>query len=196
MEVSTANYWNSRYLNKQTGWDLGTVSPPLKAYIDQIENKNSKILIPGAGNGYEAVYLLEMGFTNVNVVDFAQEALNDLRSRLENANENHYSLVSDNFFNLDGKYDLILEQTFFCAIDPFLRANYVRQTHNLLNSNGKIAGLLFNRMFSIDGPPFGGSEIEYRRLFEPKFEIKVMETAHNSIKPRKGAELFILMSKK
>ena len=52
-----SNYWQTRYLNAETGWDLGKVSPPLQAYIDQLSSQNLKILIPGAGNAYEAEYL-------------------------------------------------------------------------------------------------------------------------------------------
>jgi hypothetical protein len=47
--------------SNETGWDLGQVSPPLKAYIDQLTDKNLRILIPGCGNSYEAEYLLEKG---------------------------------------------------------------------------------------------------------------------------------------
>ena len=49
-----ADFWNNKYLNHTTGWDLGAVSPPLKAYIDSLDNKDLAILIPGAGNAYEA----------------------------------------------------------------------------------------------------------------------------------------------
>ena len=56
-----ASFWNERYSTNQTGWDLKGPSTPLKEYIDQITNKNIKILIPGCGNAYEAEYLLEKG---------------------------------------------------------------------------------------------------------------------------------------
>ena len=49
----------------QLGWDLGEVSPPIKSYIDTLEDKNIRILIPGCGNTYEAEYLLEQGFTKL-----------------------------------------------------------------------------------------------------------------------------------
>jgi len=50
-------FWSSKYQEGQTGWDMGEVSPPIKAYIDQLTNKDLSILIPGAGNAYEAAYL-------------------------------------------------------------------------------------------------------------------------------------------
>ena len=56
------NFWNNKYINNETGWDLKAPSTPLKEYIDQLENKNIRILIPGCGNAYEAEYLLKQGF--------------------------------------------------------------------------------------------------------------------------------------
>ena len=41
------NAWDHRYLKNAIGWDLGEVSPPLKNYFDQLEDKELKILIPG-----------------------------------------------------------------------------------------------------------------------------------------------------
>jgi len=47
-------YWTERYDAGKDGWDLGCISPPIKEYIDQLTNKDIKILIPGAGNSHEA----------------------------------------------------------------------------------------------------------------------------------------------
>lgn len=189
------NYWNNRYLNQQIGWDLGEVSPPIKAYVDQLEEKDLKILIPGAGNAYEAIYLLEQGFKNVTVVDFAEKPLADLAQQLSDYNTKNCHLIRNDFFNLKGEFDLIMEQTFFCAIHPNLRKSYVKQVHNLLKSKGKLVGLLFNKQFTFDGPPFGGTIDEYLLLFQDKFEINKMEKAYNSVKPRLGSELFINFTK-
>ena len=38
------NYWQSRYLQNQTGWDLGEVSPPLKAYFDGLNQLDMMVL--------------------------------------------------------------------------------------------------------------------------------------------------------
>jgi methyl halide transferase len=51
------DFWNNKYIENNTGWDLENVSPPIAAYFDQVENKALKILIPGAGNSHEAEYL-------------------------------------------------------------------------------------------------------------------------------------------
>lgn len=60
-----ADFWNERYSSQQTGWDIGSPSTPLKEYIDQLTDKDIRILIPGCGNAYEAEYLHQQGFSNV-----------------------------------------------------------------------------------------------------------------------------------
>ncbi|TKB96696.1 class I SAM-dependent methyltransferase [Pedobacter cryophilus] len=196
MSVLDADYWNNRYLNGQAGWDLGEISTPLKAYINQLQKKDFAILIPGAGNAHEAVYLLENGFKNVTVIDFAQKALDNLRLKLTSFDSQHFHLIQDDFFNHHGEYDLMMEQTFFCAIDPFRRTDYVKHAHQLLAKDGKIVGLMFNKIFPFEGPPFGGSKEEYEQLFQAHFKIELMEEAHNSVLPRQGSELFVKLIKK
>jgi len=188
MKALDQDFWNDKYINNQTGWDLGQVSPPIKAYIDQLENKSTKILIPGAGNAYEADYLLKKGFKNITIIDIAPRLVEKLKGKWKN-NSNIQILQSD-FFNHKGKYDLIIEQTFFCAIDPSDRRNYVKKMGQLLNQNGKLVGLLFDRRFE-EGPPFGGSKDEYEKLFTERFELDEFETAQNSVEPRSGMELWI-----
>lgn len=186
-EFLTKDYWNNRYEAEQMGWDLKGVSPPLKTYIDQLTDKNLSILIPGCGNSYEAVYLAEQGFQNVTVIDFAPLAVERLKGRLYDYQ--HINLVCEDFFAHTGKYDLILEQTFFCAIDPSLRPKYVQKMTELLKSSGTLVGLLFNVQFP-NNPPFGGDKEEYKKLFSEKFLIKILEPCYNSVKPRMGSELF------
>jgi SAM-dependent methyltransferase len=187
------SFWNDQYIAQTTSWDLGQVSPPLKAYIDQITDKNLKILIPGCGNSYEAEYLLEQGFTNVNLIDIAPELVEKLKTKFE-AKPNINIILGD-FFEHAGEYDLILEQTFFCALDPILRKNYVEKMASLLKSDGKIAGLLFSKIFEMAGPPFGGTKDEYQELFENKFDFKIFDACYNSFDKRLGNELFIVFTK-
>lgn len=186
-------FWENRYITNEIGWDVGTITTPLKDYIDQIENKNLKILIPGAGNGYEFDYLISKGFKNVWVVDIAKQPLENLASRNPEFKDN---FIQADFFELDNQFDLILEQTFFCALNPNLRSKYVEKMHSLLTEKGKIFGLLFDFELTEVGPPFGGSKEEYINLFQDKFNLKVLERAYNSIKPRDGRELFFIFEKK
>ena len=187
-------FWEEKYKTNTTGWDIGEISTPIKEYIDQIEDKEIKILIPGAGNGYEAEYLINNGFKNITVIDISKQPLLNLQNRLPKINKNQ--LIQQDFFEHKNTYDLIIEQTFFCALDPSLRKEYVSKMNNLLDRNGKLVGLLFDFELTSDKPPFGGNKKEYLELFSKNFHIKTLEKCHNSIKPRFGTELFFIFGKK
>ncbi len=194
MNPLNKTYWEKRYANQETAWDVGEITPPLQNYLDQLPSKNIKILIPGAGNSYEMDYLHQNGFTNVYVADIAKQPLEQAKKRLTNL-ANHF-FIQDDFFNLNDRFDLILEQTFFCALTPNFRAKYVEKMSQLLTPSGKLVGVLFQFPLTEKGPPFGGSKTEYTALFEPYFKIKTLETAYNSIKPRENNELFFIFEKK
>ena len=190
----TKAFWEDRYLKNNTGWDIGNASTPLISYINQLNNKDLKILIPGAGNSHEAEFLFEQGFKNVFIIDISSIALGNFKKRYPNFPKEH--IINGDFFEHSEKYDLILEQTFFCALDPFLRKQYVDKMYNLLNVKGKLVGVLFNFELTNQGPPFGGSLNEYLEIFSKKFTIKYLENCENSIKPRLGRELFFNFEKK
>jgi methyl halide transferase len=187
-------YWNNRYQTGETGWDMGMVSPPLKAYINQLTDKQINILIPGCGNCYEAAYLLEKGFDNITLIDIAPLLVEQLQKQF--AGNKGITILCSDFFEHGGKYDLILEQTFFCALQPVLRTAYAVKMAELIRPAGKLVGLLFNKDFDAAGPPFGGQQMEYASLFSPFFNMVVFEDCYNSHPKRAGNELFMILTKK
>ena len=187
-------FWDNRYKSEETGWDIGYPSTPIKSFIDSLEDKDLRILIPGCGRSYEAEYLFKKGFKNVHLLDISPTALKAFSSRLPDFPSQQ--LVESDFFEHEGQYDLILEQTFFCAIDPKLRSLYVEHCHKLLKDDGQIVGLLFSVELNHDHPPFGGSKEEYHTLFSRLFDIITMDIAKNSIPERAERELFITFKKK
>ena len=187
------DYWTFRYQHNSIGWDVGEVTHPIKQYLDQIDNYWLKLLVPGAGNGYEAQYALEKGFLNTNILDISSYPLE--KFQLKHSGFPKDQIHHEDFFDHDGRYDLIIEQTFFCALQPTLRPEYVKKMGSLLNPGGKLVGLLFNRHFEKPGPPFGGRLEDYRKLFEKEFNILKMEECYNSILPRQGQELFFILQK-
>lgn len=189
-----AAYWSEKWQDQKTGWDIGYASPAIIAYCEQLNNKDLKILIPGAGHAYEAAWLWKNGFKGVHVLDWAPEPLEEFQKQHPDFPKDQ--LICANFFDLNDSFELILEQTFFCALNPSMRDDYVKHAHQLLNAGGKLVGLLFQFPLTNQGPPFGGSKEEYEKLFSPLFNLKVLETAYNSIPPRQGNELFIIAEKR
>ncbi len=193
MSQLDSNFWNARYHDEQTGWDLGAVSRPLKEYIDQLMDKDLDILIPGCGNAHEAAYLWKSDFKHVHLLDWAAAPLDSFKA--DHPNFPSKQLICENFFEHKGQYDLILEQTFFCAIDPGMRQAYAEQMHRLLKDGGRLVGLLFKSEMQNDRPPYGGSKEEYVSYFSDLFTFRVFDDCHNSIPPRAGNELFINLQK-
>lgn len=183
------NYWSKRYQIGQTGWDIGYASPPIVQYLDQIENKEIKILVPGAGNAYEVAYAFNNGFKNVHLLDISLKPI-------ENFQNKHPDFPTDqlhhqDFFLHEDTYDLIIEQTFFCALKPEKREDYLVKVKQLLKSDGNLVGVLFDREFDFQGPPFGGRQEEHLMLFEKYFSTGFILPCHNSIPERMGSEVWI-----
>ena len=186
-------YWDERWRNRKTGWDIGYASPPITDYVDQLVDTDMRILIPGCGNAYEGEYLLKKGFENTFLIDLSPEALKSVKRRVPDFPDDR--MILGDFFKHEGTYDLILEQTFFCAIDPTMRRAYAEKMYDLLVPGGALVGLLFDDPLYEDHPPFGGHRSEYLTYFRDLFDIIHFEIAENSIVPRLARELFIELRK-
>jgi hypothetical protein len=191
--ILNASYWNNRYLAQKTGWDIGYHNTIHTDYVEANYTTSARILEPGAGSAYEVAYLHSKGYTNAFALDYAPEVKQRFLNKNVGFPPNHY-LLGD-FFDTEESFDLVLEQTFFCALSPELRNAYAEKMSSILKPSGKLFGVLFN-FEKPDGPPFGGSEREYRTIFEQKFDILSMEPTQNSIPQRKGNELVIELAKK
>ncbi len=187
-----AEYWDERYKTQNSGWDIGYPSPAICKYFDN-KDTSKKILIPGCGNAYEGEYLFNNGFKNITLLDYSETSKQNFLNRVPGFNEKNY--VIDGFFEHKGSYDFIVEQTFFCALDPSLREKYAKKMHELLAPGGQLIGLLFDDPLYEDHPPYGGNKEEYLSYFSPLFSEVKMTPCHSSIPERSGRELFIILKK-
>ncbi len=187
-------YWQNRWKSEDTPWDIGYASPAIINFLVEKVDKQARILIPGCGNAYEAEALLKLGFTNVHIVDLSSSAIESFQKRVPSFPVNQIHCA--NFFDLNEQYDVVVEQTFFCALNPTMRGTYARKMNEILEDKGQLIGLLFNVPLNEDKPPFGGDKAEYKIVFSPYFNILEMDITSDSIKPRAGRELFICLEKK
>lgn len=187
------SFWDNKWIQGKTFWDIGYASPPITDFFAKFTNKKARILIPGCGNAHEAEFLINHGFSNITLLDISETKMKDLRNRFSGQS---VKFICEDFFEHEGEYDIIIEQTFFCAISVNLREEYVKKVAHLLEERGQIVGVLFNREFDRQGPPFGGNILTYKDLFSTYFNIKKMEECYNSIPQRLGSEVFIQLIKK
>lgn len=191
--MNQKEYWNNRWINKQTGWDISQASPALVKILNKYP-KDASILIPGCGNAYEAEYLIKNDYKNITLIDISEELCNNLKAKFS-VYKNAPKIICGDFFEHNGQYDLILEQTFFCAIEPKMRENWCSKMNALLKDTGKVEGLLFNIIFEKAGPPFGGSQVEYEQMFTKYFSKVQFNECLTSIAPRKGTEIEFILEK-
>ncbi|MHB8481865.1 MAG: methyltransferase domain-containing protein, partial [Nitrospiria bacterium] len=181
--------WSRYYQEEKTAWDLGEPSPPFVRLYREGALKKGKMAVPGCGKGHEALFFAKEGF-EVTAIDFTGEAIRIVRDRLQREGL-HARLIQADFLKLDRrfdeKFDTILEQTCYCAIEPVKRADYVRTVHRLLRPGGEYIALFYD-IENIDGPPFGTSSEEIRQRFDPYFKIEQLEKTAFSHNRRAGKE--------
>jgi len=192
--------WDARYRNQNTPWDL---SGPTPEFVRLLKEpwfpRKGRALVPGGGRGYDAALLSQTGF-ETDLVDFAPLALQQALEQAAKARVNFYAYKQD-FFALPSlpyhqeRYDLFLEYTFFCAIDPILREKYVLTAASLLKSGGLFVGLFFPTSSDKAGPPFVVSSEEVEKIFSPHFHVRI-ESPQTSVKPREGKEFLGIFKKK
>ncbi len=189
--------WQKHYDENDLGWDLGQVAPPFVSLLESNTIKPGITLVPGCGRGHEVIFLAENGF-DVTAVDYSPGAVNHLKMVLQERKLISQILHMD-FFSLDSThdelYDLLIEQTFFCAISPTQRPLYVATVARVLKKGGMIAGLFYNTGQE-GGPPFNTTRGDIIKHFSSLFEIRELSQARNSAEQRKDKEWLAILVKK
>lgn len=187
-------YWDARHRLGDTPWDIGYAAPALVHYFTSQDLHNKKILIPGAGLGHEAQWLAEhFPDSQITVLDISPSLIDYLENEWDAYS--HIQLVCGDFFEHQGQYDFIMEQTFFCALNPELREKYFQKMNELLVPGGRLAGLWFHCDFDQQGPPFGGNAEDYLKECRPYFTEFYVDFRPESIAPRKEREVFMELKK-
>ena len=184
------NYWDQRYQLDNTPWDLGSYSPSLIYLAERYAQVDSAILLPGAGLGHDLMELYRRGFHRTVALDWSAEVVDRLRQTDPKLPVE--SVIHADFFQHAGCYDLILEQTFFCALHPSQRFDYINHMSTLIKPGGILAGVWFVFPLTDQGPPFGGQAAEYRQLLACKFDLLRFERCRFSVPERWGKEWLIV----
>tara|TARA_B110000116_G_C16670056_1_gene505797 strand:+ start:179 stop:799 length:621 start_codon:yes stop_codon:yes gene_type:complete len=191
-------YWDLKYETNNIGWDISKPTPVFTQFFKKLKDKNKKILIPGSGNGHDAIFLSELGF-KVYTVDFSKVANNNLILKSQKKGLS-IKVISEDFFNLSNYnqfFDVVLEYTFFCAINPKKRDKYIKKVYSLLKDKGIFVGLFLpiNKGTNDTGPPFQVNLDIINKNFSKYFSNIVFEKSNFSIKPRRDNEVFFTMTK-
>jgi methyl halide transferase len=205
--VANFEYWENRYIEGKTGWDLGQAAPPFVSLLDSTAApKTGKIAALGSGSGYDALLFAQRGFEVIGF-DFAPSAITQSVALRAIAPARSQSFASStqlaqnksisaqflqrNIFDLAAEFphhfDYVLEHTCFCAIEPTLRPDYVKLVKSILKPQRELIALFWAHN-QPGGPPFGTTTAEIRQYFQSDFKINSLDLVNNSVPQRQGQE--------
>lgn len=204
-DVNRPDYWSARYRRGDTPWDLGQETPAFVALLKRfdfpkpIDGYRPRVAVPGCGYGHDALLFAEHGY-QVTAIDFAPEPLEYLRSMARLRGVELEILCAD-VFTLSTThracFDVVLEYTCYCAIDPRRRQEYAHVIAAILKPKGILAGLFFP-LDDIERtqPPFTVHESEIREQFGAAGLVLISsEVPLESHPARAGRERLMLFQK-
>ena len=192
-------YWESLYKNKKDVWDLGKVSAILEEFFKHAScPKTGRVLVPGAGRGYDAAAWAQRGHETL-AVDFSQTAFAALTSLSEKHKK--LSVLNIDLFELSPKstepFDIIFEYGCFNSIHPGRRDEYFEVWDKTLTPNGVVIAALYPliRTTSLEGPPHPTSEGELMARLDGVFDMEEKIVPKKSLKERVGKEEIWILKK-
>ncbi len=194
-KVNNSDFWEQRYKEETAHWDIGEVAPAFVKYFSRTgevcKPRLQNVAVLGCGRGHDAFYIASCepragkeGFASrssqdvvqVHAFDFSESAINYCNKVKEENNVKNIHFHQANIFELvkdkkwKGYFDLVIEHTCFCAIDPNKRSEYIELVKYLLKPNGKLVGLFFMRDKELGGPPYGSTPKIIKDHFKKDFK--------------------------
>ena len=198
LNTSISEYWEISYQSGEMGWDLGGITPVFDDWI-KTYNKELSICVVGAGNGWDAINFATKGH-NVTAVDFAESEIQNMR-KLAELNKVEIHTLHMDIFDLKKQYkdhfDIVLEYTCYCAINPKRRSDYINTAYSILKSSGKLVAIFFSidKILNENGPPYGVNINATIISFSKLFTLESKEISSLSIDSRKNKEIFVIFRK-
>ncbi|KAH8547759.1 S-adenosyl-L-methionine-dependent methyltransferase [Umbelopsis sp. PMI_123] len=169
--------WEKRWQDGNTPWDHGESSPALGQLLNEQANSiptQGNVLVPGCGQGYD-VFLLASPERKVYGLDLSETCIQKCQ-KLQQEKQLSDTLVTflcEDFFTFDvpaGKFSLIYDYTFFCALPPALRAQWGQRMADIIPIGGVLVCLIFPLDEHKGGPPFSVTVDAYKAALNSSFE--------------------------
>ncbi|KAL8482709.1 hypothetical protein ACS0TY_025667 [Phlomoides rotata] len=192
LHSNSAYGWNKCWEEGTTPWDLGGPTPILVHLHNTGSLPKGRALIPGCGSGHDVVAIAcaERHVVGLDVSDNAIKKAIELSSQSPKAE--YFTFLKTDFFTWrpEQLFNLIIDYTFFCAIEPELRSLWARKVSDLLEPDGELITLMFPQIDDHEGgPPFKVSIADYEEvLHSVGFEATHISENELVIAPRKGRE--------
>ena len=191
------NFWESRWMNGQTGWHSSDINAHLKTYHQILFQQDTpKIFVPLCGQSLDMAWLNEQGASIVGV-DLVRQPLEqyfDVQNMtpksqtvqdLESLTSGSLTLFHANVFDVNndiiGNVDAIYDRAALVALSPEFRESYVAHCLSLLKPGGSILLITYDSPVADDhGPPFPVRKGTVERLFAGVQECIQIDEVHTT----------------
>lgn len=180
MNTSKKEHWEKVFATKQeteVSWYQFKPQTSINFFIENAIPKDAKVIDIGGGDSYLIDNLLELGYTNLFLLDISENAINRIKKRLGVNAEKVTFIVSDILdFQPETTFDVWHDRASFHFLTTEKDINkYQKTVSNSLANNG----LLFVGTFSENGP-LKCSGLEITQYSEAKLE-RIFETNFNKV---------------
>ncbi|XP_006442040.2 probable thiol methyltransferase 2 isoform X1 [Citrus clementina] len=191
MHIESSGGWEKCWEEGLTPWDIGQPAPIIVHLHQSGALPKGRALVPGCGTGYDVVAMAspERYVVGLEISDIAIKKAEELSSSLPNAK--FVSFLKADFFTWcpTELFDLIFDYTFFCAIEPEMRAAWAQKIKDFLKPDGELITLMFPISDHVGGPPYKVSVSDYEEVLHPMgFQATSIVDNKLAIGPRKGRE--------
>jgi SAM-dependent methyltransferase len=192
-DPATPAFWDLRFKADFTPWDQGGVPDYLVRHVEA-HPAPSRVLIPGCGAGHEIRYFAERSWP-VMAIDFSKVAV--ARAKAQLGSLGHLVHEAD-FFGASlepGRFDVIYERAFLCALPRSLWRDWARRVAELLPPGGQLFGFFYVDTLE-KGPPFGLGDSQLSDLLEANFQLREELTPTDSIPIFRGKEKWMVWERR
>lgn len=187
-----ADFWLERWRQGQIGWHQPEFHPALLEYWPGLGvDPSRRVFVPLCGRSLDMIWLARRGHPVLGVElspiaaagFFGHESLSASQSpagRFVRHAAGRYEILQGDFYDLSpanaGVIGAWYDRAALIALPPDLRARYAESMSELLAPGTR--GLLITAEYDqemMSGPPFSVMEDEVRALFDPGFEVELLE---------------------
>ena len=187
------DFWISRWQEGRTGFHQDRITPLLEVHWNRVEAPDgAHVFVPLAGKSHDMQWLVSQGHPVLGAelspmaieqffAEYAQgePAVQHTAYGIEYSAAN-ITMIEGDVFDLDAQRladcDAVFDRAAIIALPTELRSRYAREVYAQLPTGCR--GLMITLEYpqhEKNGPPFAVSETEIRDLFEPQWDVSVLE---------------------
>jgi thiopurine S-methyltransferase len=186
------DFWKQRWENRQIGFHLDQVNPNLTQYWSQLAgDKEQQVLVPLCGKSLDMLWLAAQGY-QVMGVECSEQALQQFideqqlavtttrRDEFTLHQAGDIQLLQGDFFNLNDSLlqsvTAVYDRAALIALPEEMRTQYVELLQRKLPQAVSILLVTLDYDQALmQGPPFAVSHNEVERLYQPAFDISLLD---------------------